>query len=141
VFEASGARFSSLICFEAIFPRLARQFVDGGAELLVNVTNDVWYGKSSMPLQHAAMSVMRSIENRRSLVRSANSGVSLVSDPFGRIAARAGTFERAVIIEDVPLSSRRSFYARYGDVFPWTVVLLAAVILVMPLARRAGNLH
>jgi len=123
VFETGQVRFSALVCFESIFPRLARQFVSGGSQLLVNVTNDVWYGRTSMPFQHAAMAVMRSIENRRSLVRSANSGVSLVSDPFGRVVARLGIFERGVLVREVPLVREQTFYSRHGDIFPWVVLL------------------
>lgn len=136
VFDAGAVRFSVLICFEAIFPRLARQFVDHGAELLVNVTNDAWYGRTSMPFQHSAMSVMRSIENRRSLARSANSGVSLVTDPFGRIVSRLGIFERGVIVEDVALVQSTSFYTRRGDIFAWTTVVLSLALVVASLAGR-----
>ncbi|MFH1502649.1 MAG: apolipoprotein N-acyltransferase [Candidatus Eisenbacteria bacterium] len=136
VFEAGDARFSALICFESIFPRLAREFVDGGAELLVNVTNDVWYGRTSMPFQHAAMACMRSIENRRGLARSANSGVSLVTDPHGRIVSRLGIFERGVIVEDIPLVRETTFYARHGDVFPWAASILALALLALAAVPR-----
>ncbi|MBD3348894.1 MAG: apolipoprotein N-acyltransferase [Candidatus Eisenbacteria bacterium] len=142
VFESSGARFSALICFESTFPRLARQFVVGGSELLVNVTNDVWYGRTSMPFQHAAMAIMRSIENRRSLVRSANSGISLVTDPFGRVVARLGIFQRGVLVEDVPLVRRTTFYSRYGDLFPWSCLALSVALAAVPaLSRRRRILH
>ncbi len=138
VFDTGGARFSVLICFEAIFPRLARQFVDRGARLLVNVTNDVWYGRTSMPFQHAAMAVMRSIENRRSLARSANSGVSLVTDPFGRIISRLGIFQRGVIVEDVPMVESTSFYSRRGDVFAWATVILSLALVLASARGRKG---
>jgi apolipoprotein N-acyltransferase len=128
VFLTDDMRFSVLICFEAIFPRLARQFVADGAELLVNVTNDVWYGRTSMPFQHASMALMRSIENRRSLARSANSGISLVADPFGRVVASLGIFERGVLVHEVPLVSEESFYSRHGDVFPWGAVAAAVAL-------------
>jgi apolipoprotein N-acyltransferase len=139
VFDTGGVRFSTLICFEAIFPRLARQFVDDGAELLVNVTNDVWYGRSSMPFQHAAMACMRSIENRRSLARSANSGVSLVTDPYGRIISSLDIFERGVLVENVPLVRERTFYSRHGDLFPWSVSLLSLALLIVALAGSRGD--
>jgi apolipoprotein N-acyltransferase len=132
VFSIPAARFSTLICFEAIFPRLVRQFTDRGAELLVNVTNDVWYGRTSMPFQHASMAVMRSIENRRSLVRSANSGVSLMADPYGRVVARLGIFESGVLVHDLPVISATTFYTRRGDLFPWAALILSALLLVGP---------
>lgn len=137
VFETDKARFSALICFESIFPRLVRRFVLGGAQLLVNVTNDVWYGRTSMPFQHASMAVMRSIENRRSLARSANSGVSLMCDPHGRVLAKLPIFERGYLVRDLPVVSRLSFYSRYGDVFAWAVTC-GAVVLV-PLSRTGGR--
>ena len=140
VFELPEARFSVAICFESIFPRLVRQFADGGAELLVNITNDVWYGRTSMPFQHAAMAVMRSIENRRSLARSANSGVSLVTDPHGRILASLPIFERGVIVEDLPVVSEPTFYSRHGDVVPWTACAVSLFLVLAPaLARLRGS--
>jgi apolipoprotein N-acyltransferase len=141
VFESGEARFSVLICFEAIFPRLVRNFVRDGAELLVNVTNDVWYGRTSMPFQHASMAVMRSIENRRSLARSANSGISLVSDPRGRVLARLGIFERGYLVEDLPVVTDTTFYSRHGDVFAWAVTSGALILVPVSRARtrRTGG--
>lgn len=136
VFELPDSRFSVAICFESIFPRLVRQFVGRGAGLLVNITNDVWYGKTSMPFQHAAMAVMRSIENRRSLARSANSGVSLVTDPHGRIMASLPIFERGVIVEDLPVVSETTFYTRHGDLFPWSACVLSLLLVLAPVAAR-----
>ena len=134
VFESGNVRFSVLICYEAIFPRLVREFVDGGADVLVNITNDVWYGRTSMPSQHAQMAVMRSIENRRSLARSANSGVSLFADPRGRVLASTDIFEEAVLVEDLPVSTECTFYSRHGGLIAWlmlgaaTAMLLAAMV-------------
>jgi apolipoprotein N-acyltransferase len=142
VFELPDAdtRFSTLICFESIFPRLVREFVDGGAAFLVNVTNDVWYGRSSMPFQHASMAVMRSIENRRSLARSANSGVSLFVDPYGRILAKTEIFTRTSLVLDLPLVEETTFYTRQGDVFAWSVLALAALLVIgSALRRREGS--
>jgi apolipoprotein N-acyltransferase len=136
VFDLPEGMFSVAICFESIFPRLVRQFVEGGAGFLVNVTNDVWYGRTSMPFQHAAMAVMRSIENRRSLARSANSGVSLVTDPHGRVLKSLAIFERGVIVEDLPVVSELTFYARHGDVVPWAACLLSVLLVLAPAAAR-----
>lgn len=135
VFDAPGARTSVLVCFEAIFPRLVREFVDGGAELLVNVTNDVWYGRTSMPFQHASMAVMRSIENRRSLARSANSGVSLLADPHGRVVASTRIFERGYVVSELPVVAEKTFYTRHGDVFSWAVSILAVLMIATPRSK------
>lgn len=144
VFRTEKARFSVLVCFESIFPRLVRQFVREGAELLVNVTNDVWYGRTSMPFQHAGMAPMRAIENRRSLARSANSGVSLVCDPYGRVLQRLPIFERGYLVEDLPVVTELTLYARHGDVIPWAVTAVAGLALPASWAqgrriRRRGS--
>ncbi len=139
VFEHPEAAFSALICYESTFPRLARRFVAGGAELLVNVTNDVWYGRSSMPFQHASMAVMRAVENRRSLARSANSGVSMLIDPYGRVIGRTAIFEEGFLVERLPIVSDRPFYTTSGDVFPWSAMLAGGVMLVLGLSARVRN--
>jgi apolipoprotein N-acyltransferase len=141
VFELPGVRVSSLICFESAFPRLAREFVAEGAELLVNVTNDVWYGRTSMPFQHASMAIMRSVENRRSLARSANSGVSMLVDPFGRVVGETNIFERTYLVGELPIARGMTFYARYGDLFPWATVVAGALMLVASAwsGRRSGR--
>lgn len=143
VFEVDEGRFSALVCFESIFPRLARQFATAGSELFVNITNDVWYGRSGMPFQHASMAVMRCIENRRSLARSANSGVSLFADPYGRVIEETPIFESAVIVADLPLVAGTTFYSRRGDVFVWIVCALAGAMVLAALggmrSRNRGN--
>jgi apolipoprotein N-acyltransferase len=139
VFEIPKTRFSALICFESAFPRLVRQFVDNGSELLVNVTNDIWYGRTSMPFQHAAMAVMRSIETRRSLARSANSGVSLAVDPYGRVLGRKGIFERGTIVADLPVVSRKTFYTEHGDLLPWAAIALSVLLAGAPLVPGCGS--
>lgn len=136
VFGAGRARPAVLVCFEAIFPRLVREFTANGASLLVNITNDVWYGRTSMPFQHASMAVMRSIENRRSLARSANSGVSLLADPYGRVMMRLGIFERGSLVADLPLvSDERTFYAAHGDLLGWATICLAGLLMVLSLSH------
>jgi apolipoprotein N-acyltransferase len=136
VFATEDARFSTLICYESIFPGLVRGFVDEGAQLIVNITNDVWYGRSSMPFQHASMAVMRCIENRRSLARSANSGVSLFADPYGRVTARSEIFTRGFLVADLPLVSEATFYTRHGDLIAWLALAASAVGAAVALVRR-----
>jgi apolipoprotein N-acyltransferase len=141
VFRNGVGAFATLICYESTFPRLARGFVARGAELLVNITNDVWYGRSPMPYQHASMAIMRSVENRRSLARSANSGVSMMVDPFGRVLAALPIFEEGVIVEDLPVVAETTFYTRRGDVFPWAMTLAGALMVAtgLPGRGRAGR--
>jgi apolipoprotein N-acyltransferase len=82
-----------------------------------------------MPFQHASMAPMRAVENRRSLARSANSGVSLMCDPYGRVLEALPIFERGYLVEDLPVVSERTFYSRHGDVVPWAVTVLAGIAL------------
>jgi apolipoprotein N-acyltransferase len=115
------------ICYEAIFPSLVRRFPANGAQLLVNVTNDGWYGTSAAPYQHYAMARFRAVENRRFLVRAANTGISAIVDPFGRELARTRLMEKRALVGDVRAISETTFYTRHGDVFAWSVAALAAL--------------
>jgi apolipoprotein N-acyltransferase len=115
--------FSVLICYEAIFPELARLAVRNGARLLVNITNDGWFGDSAAPYQHLAMAGLRSVENRVWLLRSANTGVSAAFDPSGRMVRslpleHEGFFTVTLNKPNV----QTSFYSRFGDVFAWGCV-------------------
>ena len=103
-----------LICFESIFPELAREWTANGANLLVNITNDAWFGRSSAPWQHLSMSVFRALENRRSLARSANTGISAFVDPLGRITATSPLFQPFYLVEDVPLLQTETMFVRFG---------------------------
>lgn len=139
VFENPKGKFAALICYESTFPRLARRFAAGGAGLLVNITNDVWYGETSMPFQHASMAVMRAVENRRSLARSANSGVSMLVDPYGRVLARTGIFEEGFLVESLPVVTEMTIYTKYGDVLPWGALLAGGLMLALGLSGAARN--
>ncbi|MCG8430455.1 MAG: apolipoprotein N-acyltransferase [Candidatus Omnitrophica bacterium] len=130
--------FGVLICFEDLFPGLARGFVLRGADFLVNITNDAWYKETPAAHQHFAASVFRAVENRRPLIRAANTGVSGVISSEGRVVAtvrdRAGReiFCEGFIHGQIPgIPGRMSFYTRYGDVF-------AAICLLMVFARMIG---
>jgi apolipoprotein N-acyltransferase len=130
-----GRRVGAFICYEAIFPDLVRQFTREGADLLVNVTNDAWYGRTSAPHQHLAMAAFRAVENGKYLVRAANTGISAVVDPRGRVLEKTPLFEEAALVRDVPLVPGRTFYSRYGDVFAWAC-LLATLVLTLQSFRR-----
>ncbi len=105
------------ICYEMIFPKFSRQIVNNGADLLLNITNDAWYGRSSAPYQLFSMSVFRAVENRRSVVRSANTGISGFIEPTGFIRSRTSLFQDKVISQPVPLLKMRTTYGRWGDWF------------------------
>jgi apolipoprotein N-acyltransferase len=115
VFQGPPAPFGVVICYEGIFPDLFREFVRDGAGLMVNMTNDAWFGRTSGPEQHLSMYPFRAVEHRVSVVRAANTGVSAFIAPNGLIVRRLHLFERDVMIESVPARGRRTLFTRLGD--------------------------
>ncbi len=120
--------FGVLICYEGVFPDLARRFVHNGARLLINVTNDAWFGETSAPYQHLAMEAMRAVENRVPLVRSANTGISAIVNIDGQIQAQTALLDTTFIADQLAWPHVISFYTRYGD---WFVTLCVVGTLVM----------
>ena len=128
------------ICYELLFPDLVRRFVDGGAGVLLAITNDAWYGRTGAPYQFLAITALRSAENRVWTARSANTGVSAFIDHRGRVRARTRIFERDLLVEDVPLRPSPlggSFYTRRGDVFAWGCWVLGGGLALA--SRRKGS--
>ncbi len=128
-----GHRIGGYICYEAVFPDLVRRFAGEGAELLVNITNDAWYGTTSAPYQHRAMASFRAVENRRYMVRAANTGISAVVDPWGRVLEETRLFEPSVLVREVPFVTGETFYTRHGDVFARCCLALALALLAASL--------
>ncbi len=115
-----------LICFEVIFPKLARIQTREGAKILVNMTNDAWFGMTSAPYQHLGMAVFRAVENRRPLIRAANTGFSAFIGPQGKIISQSRLFREEVLRREVKLGdSSLTFYTRYGDVFAVSLLIIA----------------
>ena len=111
-----GERFvSTAICYEIIYPALVRDLVLAGTDLLTTMTNDAWYGRTAAPYQHFQQARMRAIEQGRYLVRAANTGISGVIDPYGRVLARSNLFEEAIVAEEVRLLTAVTLYGRMGD--------------------------
>lgn len=136
VFKSRGVPFACLICFESIFPELARGFVRRGARLLLNITNDGWFGRISGPQQHNDMAILRTVENCVPLARSSNTGVSMVVDAYGRIRAATPLFTEATIVRRLPLGTGRTVYGLIGDILPILGLILSPLLLVWTLARR-----
>ena len=124
VFAHPQYPFAVLICFESIFPDLVRQHVAAGAHVLVNITNDSWFGRSAGPYQHALINAMRAVENRTAIARSATTGISLFIDPFGRTYEATDLFTPAVAVATVPVGQPMTFYTRHGDLFAWGCLLV-----------------
>jgi len=131
----------AFVCYESILPDLVRRFVSQGAEVLVNVTNDGWFGDSPAPYQHLNMARFRAIENHRYLLRAANSGISAVIDPYGRVQTKSSLSTRTALDSVFEWESDITFYTRYGDVFAWSclgIVLLAIGWVTWSQSRRAA---
>ena len=128
--EFNDNSFGVLICFESIFPELARGFIKEGAGFLINMTNDAWFGRKSAPYQHFSQSVFRAVENKVFLVRAANTGISGVIDPIGRVRLKSSIFTTASMVEDIKVKKDNAitFYARYGDVFAIGCIAFVAFI-------------
>jgi apolipoprotein N-acyltransferase len=133
--------FLPMVCYEDIIPALVREIWrrDGPAAALVNVTNDSWYGDTHEPLIHLTLASFRSIETRRALIRSTNTGISAVVDPAGRIAQRTGQWTRESLIADVPLirDGSSTVYMKIGDVLGWVALALTAWGLIRSQRIRA----
>jgi len=122
---------STAICYEVVYPSLIRQAVQGGSELLTTITNDAWYGQSSAPYQHFALASMRAIEQGRYLARAANTGISGVIDPYGRIVRQSSIFEQDALVEQVRFLTVRTIYSRIGDVIAYIAIALVGLGLVL----------
>jgi apolipoprotein N-acyltransferase len=130
-----GHLLSTAICYEVVYPNLVRQSVRGGSELLTTITNDAWFGRTSAPYQHFAQASMRAVEEGRYLVRSANTGVSGIVDPYGRVVERSEVDERVVMVGEARFLNGSTFYARHGDVFAYASVVMAAALLLISRRR------
>ena len=132
----AGHRLGVLICYEGIFPEAARDYKREKAEILVNITNDAWFGRTSAPHQHLSMTVFRAIENRLYLVRAANTGISAMIDPNGEILSRTGLFERTILKGDVKIIDEKTCYTAYGDVFVYLCTIALLIITISTTQRR-----
>jgi apolipoprotein N-acyltransferase len=123
-------KVSTAICYEVVYPNLVRQFVAGGSEMLTTITNDAWFGETSAPYQHFEQASMRAIEEGRYLVRAANTGISGIVDPYGRVLERTSIFQSAVLVGEARFLTASTFYARHGDVLAYASVLVSLVLVI-----------
>jgi len=140
-FDFSGSVFATTICWENLFPSLVRQFAKNGAQFIVNITNEAWFGKTAAPYQFVSMNVFRAVENRVYIVRCANSGVSCFIDANGRVLKRlvdehgrdiftSGTLNGSVVAID-----SRTLYTQFGDWFVWLNLMATALVLLISFKR------
>ncbi len=124
-----GHMASTAICYEVTYPSQMREGVRQGSELLTTITNDAWYGESSAPFQHFEMAAMRAIENGRYLVRAANTGITGIVDPYGRVLARTGLGETTVVVGEARFVQARTLYATMGDRVADAAIILTVLAL------------
>ena len=141
LFPLKGDRFAVNICFEVVFPQLARTLCRDGSSLLTTITNDAWFGKSSAPYQHFAMASMRAVENRRYLVRAANTGISGAVDPYGRVLMKTRIFEPAAFTVNVGWVKETTFYTRHGDVLVAVSIVIFGILILTPWGRIQRRLR
>lgn len=125
-----------LVCYEAIFPELAREYVRNGARILINITNDAWFGNSSAPYQHLSIAVFRAVETRTPLLRAANTGITAIIDQNGHIRAMTDLFEETFKTGEITPGTADSPYLRIGDTPAWICVALMASIVLTTWRRR-----
>lgn len=128
--DPGKGKIGVLVCFEGIFPELSRRYVRSGARVLVNITNDAWYGRSSAPYQHLSMSVFRAVENRVPLLRAANTGITAIIDENGRITSATRLFEEAFLNGEIRTGTAGTIYTRFGDFFAVICLIVSTAVAI-----------
>tara|TARA_B110000263_G_scaffold44648_1_gene36609 strand:- start:781 stop:2253 length:1473 start_codon:yes stop_codon:yes gene_type:complete len=139
MFSVNGINFSSMICIESVFPDLTRKFVNNGAEFITYIVNDGWYPRNPQLDQHANRCIYRAIENRRYVIRGANTGVTMVVDSYGNITDRLEFNKEGVMEADITTSNRKTFYTKYGDLFSILNLFFMVLIMVVSFFRGYKN--
>jgi apolipoprotein N-acyltransferase len=122
-------KINSLVCYESIYPYYVTRFVNKGADLISVVTNDSWYGNSSGPYQHKEIAVLRAVENRKTVIRAANGGISCIIDPMGRILTESKMYTRTEITGNVFIQEDETFFSKYPHLIPVISSVLSLWVL------------
>lgn len=130
VLNAAGHRLGTFICYESAFPDLVRQFSRQGADVLVNLSNDAYFGPSKAREQHLSLVRMRAVESRRYIVRSTNNGITAVIDPAGRISKQLPSYREMAAVVHFGTVQETTFYARHGDWFAWGCLIVGLVLYI-----------
>ena len=145
LFEINGAKFGVVICWEIAFPGVFRKFVKNGADFMINITNEAWFRESSYSYQYVAISVLRAVENRISIARAANTGISCFIDPFGRVTAKLqdengkDLFIKGYLTRNIALSRQKTVYTTYGGVFVYLVLIVTASVMIIAFLKRSSH--
>jgi apolipoprotein N-acyltransferase len=136
VLPVHSYKLGTFVCYESIFPDEIREFASNGAGLLVNISNDGWFGDTGAPGQHLRMARMRAIENNRWVLRATNTGITATIDPYGRVVQQARRNVKVAINMPYGVVTSTTFYTRHGDWFAWLCVFVCAIIAVLALVKR-----
>ncbi|MBF0338021.1 MAG: apolipoprotein N-acyltransferase [Nitrospirae bacterium] len=131
--------FATLICYEIIFPNLVREFYRYGGDFIVTITNDAWFGQTSGPYQHFAMAVLRTVENRKPLIRAANTGISGFVDSSGRVQSKTELFETVALTDTINKDGSMTFYTAYGNVFVTLCNILNLLIVIKLIKKQSAQ--
>jgi apolipoprotein N-acyltransferase len=137
--QAGEEKLGVFICYESIFPDEVRQFARSGAQVLVNISNDGWYGDSGAYAQHLKQARMRAIENDRWLLRATNTGVTAAIDPFGRITQSVPRKVRTSLVANYAVVDETTFYTRHGDWLAYACAIISLVALAVSLTPGKGK--
>jgi apolipoprotein N-acyltransferase len=140
VFDLNGIHVGIFICYESIFPNEVREFTENGAQVLINISDDLWYGETGAPAQHLQMARMRAVENHRWVLVATNNGTTASIDPYGRVVAKASRNIRTALIAPYALENESTFYVRNGDLFAWACVVISLLAVFVRWRYRAGTM-
>ena len=125
VFDLNGTHAGVFICYESIFPNEVREFAGSGANVLINISDDLWYGETGAPAQHLQMARMRALENHRWILLATNNGTTASIDPFGRVVKQSPRNIRTTMLAPYAPETETTFYSRNGDLFAWACVVIS----------------
>jgi apolipoprotein N-acyltransferase len=140
VFDLGGTHAGIFICYESIFPDEVREFTANGAQVLINISDDLWYGETGAPAQHLQMARMRAIENHRWILLATNNGTTASIDPFGRVVKQAPRNVRTALLVPFAPQNESTFYSRNGDVFAWACVIISLLAVFVRWRYRAATM-
>ncbi|HWS17917.1 MAG TPA: nitrilase-related carbon-nitrogen hydrolase, partial [Candidatus Elarobacter sp.] len=128
------------ICYESVFPEEVREFNANGAQVLINISDDLWYGETGAPAQHLQMARMRAVENHRWVLLATNNGTTASIDPFGRVVKQSPRNIRTALVAPFALQNESTFYSRNGDVFAWACVIISLLGVFVRWRYRAHTM-
>jgi len=139
LFNTYNQKFSSLICFESTFPHINRRHAKMGADYFIYLVNDGWYETAPEPQQHFRQSIYRAIENRKTVIRCANTGISSVIYPSGKVVEHLDLNTSGKITTFIKKTNRSTFYTNYGNVFAIIMLIITGVLFIKTFSRNEKN--